>query len=140
MRGRCLTINDIENEVFTSIAHDLMIEFPNSYVTGELLSATPTRFPCVALVEMDNYEPKSKVDSSGIEVYSNITYQLTVYSNKTSGKKSECKKVFQFVDTRMRELGFRRESITPEIPINKTVYWMSGRYIAQVKDKTIYRL
>lgn len=140
MFRRCLAINDIEYEVFTPIAQAVRAEFPGSFVTGEYLSAAPTKFPCVALLEMDNYEPKSKQDSSGVEVYSNITYQLTVYSNKASGRKAECKAVFKFVDEMLKDMGFRRESITPQIPMNNSIYWQSGRYIAQVRDKTIYRL
>lgn len=89
---------------------------------------------------MDNYEPKNKRDSSGVEKYSNLTYQLSVYSNKASGKKAECKAVYKFVDDMLKALGFNRESITPQLPINDKIYWQSGRYVAQVKEKTIYSL
>lgn len=138
MCGRCSTINDIENEVFTPIAQAVRTQFTGAFVTGELLSAAPTKFPCVALVEMDNYAPKNKRDSSGVEQYSNVTYLLSVYSNKVAGKKAECKEIFQFVDQKLIALGFNRESITPQVPINEKIYWQSGRYTAQVKDKTIY--
>lgn len=140
MCRRCLATNDIENEVYTPIAQAVKAEYPGAFVTGELLSSEPTKFPCVALAEIDNYEPKDKRDSSGVEMYSNITYQLSVYSNKAAGKKSECKAVFKFVDSMLVDLGFTRESITPQVPINDKIYWRTGRYTAQVRDKTIYSL
>lgn len=133
-------MNDIENEVFTPIATALRAQFPGVFVVGEMLSNTPTKFPCVALAEVDNYSPRSMVDSSGEEIYSDVAWQLTVYSNKVAGKKSECKEIFRLADSMMFGFGFTRESVTPQVPLNNnSIYWQAARYTARVKNKTIYR-
>jgi hypothetical protein len=66
---------------------------------------------------------------------------LNVYSNKKSGKKSECKAIASLIDDEMAALGFSRSMLQP-IPNmdDATIYRMTGRYRAVVsKDKIIYR-
>jgi hypothetical protein len=68
-------------------------------------------------------------------------YEVNVYSNKKSGKKSECKKIISIIDEEMSALGFTRIMLQP-IPNmdDATKYRMTARYRAVVsKDKVIYR-
>ena len=70
-----------------------------------------------------------------------MLYEVNVYSNKTSGKKSECKSIIALIDSKLGELGFTRTMLNP-IPNeeNATVHRMVARYRAVIsKDKTIYR-
>ena len=132
---------DVEAEVYDPIAKALRQQFPGINVVSEPLTSLPKKFPCVALVEMDNYSPKEKIDSSGEEKFSNLTWHLTVYSDKAGTKKSECRKIFGFVDSLMFGKGFTRESGTPEVPINSnSIYWMSSRYVAQTDGEYLYRI
>lgn len=131
---------DCESEIYSPIAVALRQEFPGIQVVSTRLSSEPSKFPCVALYEMDNYSPRSMIDSGGVEKYSDITWQLQVYSNKTSVNKSECREIFRFVDGLMFSQGFTRESNTTEIPLNNNrIYWLSARYTARTDGTYIYR-
>lgn len=131
---------DIENEVFNSVATDVRAKYPDIYMVGEYVK-TPPRFPCVSLVEMDNQSYQSTEDSGSVENHASLMYEVNIYSNKTKGKKAECKAIAALVDERMLALGFIRTMLQP-IPNldDATIYRMVGRYSAIVsKNKVIYR-
>lgn len=132
---------DIESKLYDPIAKALRAEFSGINVTGERLTSTPSKFPTVSLYEMDNTTPDEMIDSSGIEKFADVTYHLSVYSNKASGKKSQCKEILAFVDSILFSYGFTREGMTPELPLNNnSIYWISARYVARTDGQTIYRL
>lgn len=131
---------DVENEVFDSVATQLRAKYPNIYMVGEYVK-TPPKFPSVSLVEMDNQSYQSTEDSGGSENHVSVMYEVNVYSNKTVGKKAECKKIAALIDELMLALGFARTMIQP-IPNldDATIYRMVGRYSAVIsKDKVFFR-
>ena len=131
---------DIEHELFEILATTVRNKYPNVFITGEYVKA-PSVFPCVSIIEVDNQVNRSTRDSGNIENHAQVLYEVNVYSNKTSGKKSECKSIIALIDTKMGELGFTRTMLNP-IPNeeNATIYRMVARYRAVIsKDKTIYR-
>ena len=76
-----------------------------------------------------------------MENHSTLMYEVNVYSNKKTGKKTECKKIITLVDEAMSALGFTRIMLQP-IPNmdDATIYRMTARYRAVVsKDKVIFR-
>ena len=83
---------DIESQVFDRIATRLRETFDGIYVTGEYVK-TPSSFPAVSLVEMDNTPLTRTQTSDSVENHAVLMYELNVYSNKTAGKKTECKRL-----------------------------------------------
>lgn len=133
-------IIDIENEVFNTVATEVRTKYPDIYMVGEYVK-TPPKFPCVSLVEMDNQSYQSTEDSGSSENHAVLMYEVNVYSNKTVGKKSECKAIAALIDERMLALGFARTMLQP-IPNldDATIYRMVSRYSAIIsKNKVIYR-
>ena len=131
---------DIENEIFQRLATIVRNKYPKIFMTGEYVKAPPS-FPCVSIIEMDNQVLRSTRDSSNVENHVQVLYEVNVYSNKTSGKKSECKVILAIIDSEMGELGFTRTMMNP-IPNeeNATIYRVVARYRAIIsKDKIIYR-
>lgn len=131
---------DIEYELFNMVAEAAREEFPGVYISGEYVKSPPS-FPAVSLVEMNNSVREAYISTDNVENYAEVMYELNVYSNKTSGKKSECKKIAGFIDEILLNLGFVRTMLEP-IPNmdDATIYRMIGRYTAIVSpDKTIYR-
>ena len=131
---------DIENEVFDRVAKRVREQFPNIFMTGEYVMSPPS-FPVASLVEMDNSALESTMDSGSNENHANVMYEVNVYSNKTSGKKTECKSILALIDTEMTAMGFVRSTLTP-VPneYDSTIYRMVGRYRAAVStDYKIYR-
>lgn len=131
---------DIENAVFNAVATKVREQFPNIYMVGEYVKS-PSSFPAVSLMEMDNAVRTDTIDSGSNENHANVMYEVDVYSNKTTGKKSECKAIIALIDQEMLALGFVRSTLTPVPNMNdSTIYRMVGRYRACVStDNKIYR-
>ena len=131
---------DIESQVFDRVAKRVREQFPDIFMTGEYVNS-PSSFPAVSLVEMDNSIRESTIDSGSNENHANVMYEVIVYSNKTTGKKSECKTIVALIDIEMTAMGFVRVTLTP-VPneYDSTIYRMVGRYRAAVStDHKIYR-
>ena len=131
---------DVENAVFNTVATKVREHYPDIYMVGEYVKS-PSSFPAVSLVEMDNAVRTDTIDSGSNENHVNVMYEADVYSNKTTGKKSECKAIIALIDKEMLALGFARVSLMPVPNMNdSTIYRMVGRYRATVSaDNKIYR-
>ena len=131
---------DIESRVFHRVSTKVRERFPNIFMTGEYVSSPPS-FPAASLVEMDNASREDTMDSGSNENHANVMYEVNVYSNKKTGKKSECKAIIALIDAEMLAMGFVRSTLTP-VPneYDSTIYRMVARYRATVSaDHTIYR-
>lgn len=130
---------DIENIVFTNVETDVHRDFPDAEIKSEEI-LVPSVFPCATIIEADNHVLESTQDTSNTENHAVLMYEVNVYSNKTSGKKTECKAVFQVIDTRFSKMGFTRLSMVPQTTNNGTVYRITARYRAVAsKENVIYR-
>lgn len=131
---------DIESELFSVVSSNVREKWPTIFMTGEYVKS-PSDFPCVSLVEVDNATFRNTQTTEGQENHAAVMYEVNVYSNKTKGKKAECKEIIAFIDELLMERNFTRIMLEP-VPNgdNATIYRMLGRYRAIVsKNKTIYR-
>lgn len=131
---------DIESSVFDRVAKRVRAEYTDIYMVGEYVK-TPPKFPCVSLIEMDNQSYQKTEDSGSVENHVSVMYEVNIYSNKSVGKKAECKAIAALIDEQMLALGFARTMLQP-IPNldDATIYRMVGRYSAIIsKSKEIYR-
>ena len=131
---------DCENEIFDRVADSVRAAYPSAFISGEYIR-TPSKFPFVSLIEMSNTAYDRTQSSGGLENHASVMYEVNVYSNKTRGKKSECKAIAALIDNELATLGFSRTMLQP-IPNmdDATIYRMTGRYTAVIsKDKVIYR-
>lgn len=131
---------DIENQVFDRVAKRVREQFPNIFMTGEYVNS-PASFPAASVVEMDNSVRENTIDSGSNENHGNVMYEVNAYSNKTVGKKSECKAIIALIDNEMTAMGFVRITLTPvSNEYDSTIYRMVARYRAAVSSNhTIYR-
>ena len=131
---------DCENEIFSKVAESVRAAYPSVFISGEYVR-TPPKFPFVSLIEMSNTAYDRTQTSGDLENHASLMYEVNVYSNKTSGKKSECKAIATLIDNELATLGFSRTMLQP-IPNmdDATIYRMTGRYTAVIsKDKKLYR-
>ena len=128
---------DIENELFTEVSNKVREKYPNVFITGEYVKS-PSDFPCVSLVEVDNATFRNTQTTEGQENHATVMYELNVYSNKTKGKKAECKEIVGFIDEVLMGLNFTRIMLEP-VPNqdSATIYRMLGRYRAVVSRNNI---
>ena len=130
---------DVESDIFSLISTALRAAYDDIYVTGEYVSQPP-RFPAVFIVEMENSVYQPGRDSSGIENFANVMYQIDVYSNLSRGKKAQARTIIGMIDVLMAVNGFTRTFMNPLQNMNDpTIYRITARYQAVVsKDKVIY--
>ena len=129
---------DIENDVFSAVASVLRTAYPNIYVVGEYVPAPP-RFPAVSIVEADN-RVVTRMRTLDIENAVSVMFECNIYSNKSSGKKSEAKAIAATLDEKFAEIGFTR-TMKEQVPNlnDATIYRIVCRYEAIVdKDLWIY--
>lgn len=129
-----------ENEIFSTIWNAVRTAYPSVFMSSEYVR-TPPKFPFVSLIEMSNTVYERTQTSGSLENHASLMYEVNIYSNKKSGKKSECKAIAALIDNEMATLGFSRTMLQPVPNMDDaTIYRMTGRYTAVIsKDKVIYR-
>lgn len=131
---------DIESDVFSIISTEVREKYAGIFITGEYVKSPPS-FPCVSLLEADNAVYRNTRTTDSMENHAELLYEVNIYSNKTKGKKAECKDIASIIDSEFARLGFTRTMLNP-IPNEEdaTIYRMVGRYKAIVsKNNMIYR-
>ena len=131
---------NVEIEIFDILANAIAAEYPDAYVIGEDVKSPPN-FPCVSIVEIDNKAYDKTQSSGSLENHADLTYEINIYSNKTSGKKSECRAIASLVDEKFAAIGFSRSMLQPISNLDDaTIYRMLGRYRGVVsKDNKVFR-
>lgn len=130
---------DIESQVYTPIATALRAAFPTITVSGEYIKA-PSSFPYASVVEQDNYTTSEHLDSGNQERFATIMYEVNVYSDKSTGKKTECRSIMKVIDDLMYAQNFTRISLSPVPNLeNATIYRLVARYRAETDGTLLYR-
>ena len=93
----------------------------------------PASFPCVYMEQVNSFPIKKTQNNE--EEYTVLSYQFDIYSNKTAGRKQECKKIANVIDDIMSRCNFTRNAMIHNYnPSEGTVY------TNDVHDENIYRL
>lgn len=130
---------DVETKIYSPIATALKAEYPDIFVTSEPVP-TPGKPLVVGIVQQDNYMSIGKLDNSGRERFATLMFQVDVYCNLQTGKKSKCKEVMDFVDQMLFALNFTRLALTP-IPSPDTGYYRyTARYRAETDGENMYTI
>ena len=133
---------DCESEVFSTVSTALRAEYPNMNPLSGARQPAPEDLPVAVGMEMDNSTYQRTLDSSGTENHATVMWQWEAYSNKSVGRKTECKAIMAIIDEQMFGMGFLRVGSAPmEMPnANASIYRMVARYRATIsKDNVIYR-
>jgi hypothetical protein len=127
---------DVESTVFDIVATAFSAEYPSGSRYGEPVNS-PASFPCLTLVETDNYTYERSLDAEHKEHDAWLTYDINIYSNKTSGAKQECKSIMELVDNKMQELGFTRMFCNQMKNTETLIYRITARYRAVISENYI---
>nr|DAP92863.1 MAG TPA: hypothetical protein [Caudoviricetes sp.] len=131
---------DIEKLVYTPIAESLRKRFKGITVSGEYVNS-PAKFPYVSIIEQDNYTTQSHLDSSDMERYATVMYEVNVYSDKAGKKKTVCREIMGVIDEMLYKQNFTRISLSPVPNMeNGTIYRLVARYRAETDGCTMYRI
>lgn len=129
---------DIESDVYDTVSNALKAAHAGVFTTSEYVP-TPPKFPAVSIVEADN-RVVERMRTLNIENAASVMYEVNIYSNKASGKKSEAKAIAATLDAEFTKIGFTR-TMKNQVPNlnDATIYRIVCRYEAIVdKDLWIY--
>ena len=127
---------DVENLVIDTITK--AVQANHSGVTVESdYNDTPSSFPFVSVIEMDNYTYRRTQDNDLKEHHTNLMYEVNVYSNKTKGKKTEAKKIMDTIDNTFQSIKFTRITKQPIPNKDRSIYRIVARYEAIVGEEQI---
>ena len=130
---------DVENEVYTRIVDVLRTEFPGINTASEYVRS-PSAFPHVSITQSDSYPTPGKQDGGLLENMVTAMFEANVYSNRSSGRKSECKRIMNTIDTLLYAMNFRRLAMTPVPNMeDATIYRLTSRYVVVTDGKHFYR-
>ena len=126
---------DVENLVVDTISKALKASAYSSTLVTSEYTDTPSSFPCVSVVEADNYTLSKTQDNDLKEHHIRVMYEVNVFSNKTSGKKTEAKKILDIVDTAFQNIKFTRTFKNSVPNKDKTIARMVARYEAIIGEE-----
>ena len=130
---------DVESQIYTPIAVALRETFPGIDVSGEYVKA-PSAFPHVSIVEQDNYPTLEHLSTSDKEQFATLMYEVNVYSNKSTSKKSQCRNIMKVIDDLMYQRNFTRISLPPTPNLeNASISRLVARYRAETDGTNLYR-
>ena len=129
---------DIENEVYNYIASALRDKYKKIFVSGDD-TLSPSEFPCVYIVQKDNPVDMSSADSGSIERIVMPMFEVNVYSNLKTGRKTQAKEIMSLVCDKMTELDIERTycQVTPNV--DSSIYRIVGRFSCKTDGNKIYR-
>ena len=116
------------NELATSVATAVRSAHSGTWVTGER-TAKPAHFPCVAIVEADRVEDARRTDNSLKENTIVMLVEITVFSNKTSERRSECIGILATASDVLKQKNGRMISkVEGYLDQDSTIYMVQARY------------
>lgn len=128
---------DCENEVYTRIATVLRERFPGINIAGEYVKS-PAGFPHVSITQSDNHVVSGRM--TGSAEMAQVMFEVNVYSNKTEGKKTECKEIMKVIDDVLFRMNFKRLALTPVPNMeDATIYRLVARYRVMTDGNFFYR-
>lgn len=130
---------DLENDIFDYAAKALRAAHTGIDVAAEYVEM-PAKFPHVSIVESDN-RVLTRMRTNNIENAVSVMYEVNIYSNKASGKKSEAKAIANTLDDALSGIGFTR-TFREQVPNlrDATIYRIVCRYEAVIdKNFVIYQ-
>lgn len=129
---------DCENEVYTMVATALRSQFPGIDVASDYVDA-PSSLPHASIYMADDYAPLRE-QSNNPNTYAVLMFQVDVYSNKVDGKKTEAKKIANFISDLLSAHNFTRMSQSPMPNLRDAgIYRITARYRVGTDGESFYR-
>lgn len=136
---------DIEAAVYTRVHDAIKAAYPDCYVSN-IPPEKDAQFPFVTIREDSNRTDWHTLDNDAKEHHAIVVYEISVYSNKQTGRKQECKAIMNVADLEMQDMLFSRIQ-KHELPtIDRTIMRLYARYEAVVEEPedvdgtTIYQM
>lgn len=132
-------MKDLENQIYTRLANAVRKACPNANVSSTYINA-PSKFPCVTIEQIDSYDLSGSQTEVCEDANIVLVFEVNIYSNHESNKKTECKKIMRIVNDEFKRMNFKRTAMTPVPNLeNATIYRLFGRFSAVTDGNYLYR-
>mgnify|MGYP007133714099 CR=1 FL=1 len=125
---------DVENLVIDTVSKAIKASAYSTALVVSDYTDMPSSFPCVSVIESDNSTYRRTQDNDLKEHHTRVMYEVNVYSNKTSGAKTEAKKILEIVDSSFQNMKFTRTFKQPIPNADKTIYRILASYEAVIAE------
>lgn len=106
-------MTDVMTEVFDGIYNAVIAEYPTADFADHYVDQPPM-FPHIQIWDESNTTPRSGMNLSGDECFSNIVIHLEIFDNTADGGNTEVvEAILRIIDPVMRLQGFRRTYSAP---------------------------
>lgn len=124
---------DYENEIFNLLAPELRIKFKGCFVHGSKSISTPSTFPAISIIKLDDPILTRYSTFSNLENVTDETYEIEIVSNLTKGKEQQTKEIAIAINEILIPVGFVRVFNQPVSNTDSTL----ARRIMRFKKTTI---
>lgn len=128
--------SEVENALFTELAAILREKYKGVTVYPEDVEI-PAKFPCVTLVESDQYTYKRTVTADNVKHHLTLTYTVNVYSNQQGNGKQECKDIMQTVADYLEGCGFVMTMNGPVANVDRSISRRTARFTGTLGDNGV---
>ena len=135
---------DVESRVFTDLKAYVIAKLPALALTDDSFdssyTATQSVFPHIYIEQYDSHSEAAYETNADKEKYRAIAFQIDVYSNITTGRKEQCKKIIRVIDDWFYSRNFRCTMQSPMPNLNDaTIYRITARYEGMTDGSQFYR-
>ena len=131
---------DVENKIFTDIYNAVIASYPDAFISSVEVLVEPT-FPAVFVNIEDSAPTRRYVNSARSEPFRDLTIDINVYSNLSTGRKTQAKDILKIIDAEMTAMGFTQSAMNPldlTNSENKLITRLFARYLGSVDAHGIF--
>lgn len=99
----------------------------DAFVTSTY-TPTPSKFPAVFVREVGRFTPTRCISMSNTETVKEITIEVQVFSNKSSGAKTEADGIMSAIESALKAIYFHEVSAVPVENEDASVYRIASRF------------
>lgn len=121
------------NEVYSKVRTAVLAVSANAFVTSTY-TPTPSKFPAVFVREVGRFTPIQYISLNNTENVKELTLEIQVYSNKTSGAKTEADTIMSAAESALKAQYFYEVSASPAENADASVYRTVARFRRIIAD------
>lgn len=115
------------NQIYTRVRTAVLAVASTAFITSTY-TPTPSKFPAVFVREVGKFTPTKCISLGNTEDVKEVTIEVQIYSNKTSGAKTEADGILSAIETALKTAYFYEISAAPIDNADSSLYRLVARF------------